>query len=771
MNTARPGRPRPGVALRLTGLALATFAVLLALAPRDARADQGFIGPSAARVHWQTIPHAPCDGQAIALRFRLCECAWDLRRAGFDIEGRLTLELTGTNDRVCVRCVPDSFEVALPGGFTAGNHALAVQMFFHFDDRDSTATHDDTIPFFVQPCSTPIPYLQTIHVGGGSPCEGCPSLVCPNDSIDVRLGGAFPDACRELLGVALVPSPALSPLPQPPSVRITYGNRASCSGCSQVPTPWFAHVRLPGLPYLGGAHQALPIEAEERNLCLPDSAAEFLGRIAVPFVVAESCSTSPPGFPCFNVTWSREDRRARCNATYDNAKPAELALGFGSTEAIAGVQGTLRLDTEALVIDAVESARPGWVVQVSRNPDGSVDFIAFAGTGSDVIPPQVGGNPVDVLDVRVRVGELRILPPDPVRLAATDLLVSDPAGHAIRPCPVVTASVEPPPWVALLCRDTACDANDDGRSDVRDLVVMIGCLYPPPNADPSLACNDSTALDCNASGGLDLDDVFCCARHMLGGDGPGPVPGDTTRAAPDVALRFGLPRDVGDGTIEVPLSFEGLEAAGVAAARVDLAYPDARYEVVEVTFDGPLADWWTFHKVDGSRLRLALLDLSGLPDRPAVPSDVHAAGASAHLTLRLRPGASPGGELVVSGHEFAADDGVILSTPNAETRLALGSSGLVLLSAARPNPFGAHTTFALTLPAAGPVDVGVFDVAGRRVATLLRESSAVAGVYTLGWNGTDDTRGRAVGGVYFVRVVTGAGEVSRKLLFLPGGTR
>src|SRR5688500_1432962 len=173
MNHTRPGRPRPGSALLLAHLILASFAILGAVAPRDAHADQGDIGPPSARVHWRTIPHAPCAGQAIALRFRLCECAWDLRRAGFDIEGRLTLELTGDPDRVCVRCVPDSFEVALPGGYTAGNHALAARMLFHFEDRDSTATHDDTIQFFVQPCSTSIPYLHTIHVGEGSPCEGC----------------------------------------------------------------------------------------------------------------------------------------------------------------------------------------------------------------------------------------------------------------------------------------------------------------------------------------------------------------------------------------------------------------------------------------------------------------------------------------------------------------------------------------------------------------------------------------------------------------------
>jgi hypothetical protein len=296
---------------------------------------------------------------------------------------------------------------------------------------------------------------------------------------------------------------------------------------------------------------------------------------------------------------------------------------------------------------------------------------------------------------------------------------------------------------------------------------MINCLFPKP--DVRLACppDSAGALDCDGDGHFGLEDVFCCARAMLGGGRPEPGT-DSLRAEPGVALRFGLPREVGDGTLEVPLDLASLEGAHVAAARIDIAYPDARYEVVGVVFDPIASTWWRLVDSAPGRVRLALLDLSGLAyDPPAMAGHP----GTALLRLRLRPGATAGGELSIAEHDFAAGDGVTITTPNADARLELGPIGRVALSAPRPNPFAASTTLALTLPVAGAVDVGVYNAAGRRVATLLRDSGAAAGVYMLGWNGTDEGGRRAVGGVYFVRVVTGAGDTARKLLFLPGTAR
>ena len=65
---------------------------------------------------------------------------------------------------------------------------------------------------------------------------------------------------------------------------------------------------------------------------------------------------------------------------------------------------------------------------------------------------------------------------------------------------------------------------------------------------------------------------------------------------------------------------------------------------------------------------------------------------------------------------------------------------------ARPNPFSGATTLRFDLPRASAVRFEVFDVQGRRVATLANETR-LAGHHTLGWDGTTDRGARAEAGV------------------------
>ncbi|HXV14880.1 MAG TPA: FlgD immunoglobulin-like domain containing protein [Candidatus Krumholzibacteria bacterium] len=80
-----------------------------------------------------------------------------------------------------------------------------------------------------------------------------------------------------------------------------------------------------------------------------------------------------------------------------------------------------------------------------------------------------------------------------------------------------------------------------------------------------------------------------------------------------------------------------------------------------------------------------------------------------------------------------------------------------------PNPFNESTSFGITLPERADVDVSVYDVSGRRVATI---ASGVrdAGDYDLDWNGTDDAGRRVAAGVYFYRLEAGGRTLTRKLV-------
>ncbi len=75
----------------------------------------------------------------------------------------------------------------------------------------------------------------------------------------------------------------------------------------------------------------------------------------------------------------------------------------------------------------------------------------------------------------------------------------------------------------------------------------------------------------------------------------------------------------------------------------------------------------------------------------------------------------------------------------------------------RPQPASSGVTLTFRLPGAGPgrwVDVGVYDVSGRRLSTLLSED-LTPGEHTLLWDGKTDAGNRAAAGIYFARLVSG----------------
>jgi hypothetical protein len=87
------------------------------------------------------------------------------------------------------------------------------------------------------------------------------------------------------------------------------------------------------------------------------------------------------------------------------------------------------------------------------------------------------------------------------------------------------------------------------------------------------------------------------------------------------------------------------------------------------------------------------------------------------------------------------------------------------VTASVPNPFVAQTSFIVSGRAGERVDVGIYDVHGRRVKTLYRGTLAAA--RTFAWDGTREDGSRAAIGIYFSRVAFSNRVVTRKLVMLP----
>ncbi len=100
---------------------------------------------------------------------------------------------------------------------------------------------------------------------------------------------------------------------------------------------------------------------------------------------------------------------------------------------------------------------------------------------------------------------------------------------------------------------------------------------------------------------------------------------------------------------------------------------------------------------------------------------------------------------------------ILVDTPESPRATAL--SGIY------PNPFNPATTLAFYLAEAGPLKVEVFDVTGRRMATLW-DGPQQAGEHELQWNGCNDRGDRLASGVYFLRFAAGDVVEERKLVLL-----
>jgi hypothetical protein len=229
-----------------------------------------------------------------------------------------------------------------------------------------------------------------------------------------------------------------------------------------------------------------------------------------------------------------------------------------------------------------------------------------------------------------------------------------------------------------------------------------------------------------------------------------PEGGPRPAAAVANALALDVPRLPGvGGTFDVTVRMSG--AGDVQGLSIPVGYDPAVVEMLGVNAGDLLS----------RQGRGAVVLSSG-------PGDVDAAllgegagiageGELARVTFRVRAAGDPALSL---GTVVARD------VRNGDVNLTTGApaigTGRTALRLAFPNPFERSTTVVFSLHATGPADVGVYDVAGRHVRTLLRGVQP-AGEHTLAWDGTDDSGTRLNAGVYMLRLDAGGHSETRAL--------
>ncbi len=131
---------------------------------------------------------------------------------------------------------------------------------------------------------------------------------------------------------------------------------------------------------------------------------------------------------------------------------------------------------------------------------------------------------------------------------------------------------------------------------------------------------------------------------------------------------------------------------------------------------------------------------------------------------------APDGNTLACG----AHDGTILlwdvaEWTNAGTAVAanklIGLPDELQLQQNAPNPFNSQTVLSYFLPKSGPVRLELFSVTGQRVA-ILHQGPQQAGYHRFRWEAQDDAGRPLASGIYFYRIETTNGILTRKLTLL-----
>ncbi len=135
-----------------------------------------------------------------------------------------------------------------------------------------------------------------------------------------------------------------------------------------------------------------------------------------------------------------------------------------------------------------------------------------------------------------------------------------------------------------------------------------------------------------------------------------------------------------------------------------------------------------------------------------------------HINLWQINGVAPSSaqEVVLDAFTFFPDGGTGLDDPQDQD---YSDGRPARLLAARPNPFNPVTTIGYSLKDDGDAEMVVFDLAGRRVRTLL-SGFIPAGDHETTWDGLDDRGTPVASGVYFYRLRVGDALETRRMVMV-----
>lgn len=201
---------------------------------------------------------------------------------------------------------------------------------------------------------------------------------------------------------------------------------------------------------------------------------------------------------------------------------------------------------------------------------------------------------------------------------------------------------------------------------------------------------------------------------------------------------------------------QSLHGSGQSGDLYIFTAPDSAVTGVDFYLDDPLRASSPFRSESN-----APFDLAGGSATAANPFDVDSLGEGWHLVTALLS-LQGGGSTVVHARVLVGGGGGGTGNPAGPPP----GSSLLSMAPPRPNPARGLAAISLRLVEPAALDLQVFDLRGRRVATLLDGSWRPAGEHLLHWDGRDGAGHEVTSGVYFLRATAAGEQQVRRLTWL-----
>jgi hypothetical protein len=340
------------------------------------------------------------------------------------------------------------------------------------------------------------------------------------------------------------------------------------------------------------------------------------------------------------------------------------------------------------------------------------------------------------------------------------------------------------------------DASGDGVIDISDVVYLINYLFVGGPAPVPLGAGDA-----NSDGVVDVSDVVYLINYLFAG---GPHP--SAPVSPESGLELykdKAPAQIGfsspviskDGIFIVPVI--GKFDVDLAGVQLEIKYDPEKITLLEPALTSKTEGLSIYSSSNGSRnLQIALTQakacgyksiqkidsLRSLQVGILDPTGKHqiSAGTNALVNLRMKGSdlSSRFASLTTSleiTKAILVDRGaqkipvqIVAKMKESEEEFGGEKSAIpqeFSLSQNYPNPFNPETEISYALPRDCYVKLAIYNIAGRKVNTLVDECQS-AGYKTIHWNGRDDQGKKIASGIYFYKLQAGDFCQSKKMMLI-----